>query len=42
MKHLMRNLLAPLALLAVSSFAPAASAADIQGKEMILLLQSTP
>src|SRR6266700_1585423 len=36
MKALTRSLFAPLALLMLSSFVPAASAADIQGKEMTL------
>ncbi len=36
MKALMRSLLAPLALLVLSSFAPAVSAAEIPGKEMTL------
>jgi carboxymethylenebutenolidase len=36
MKFAMRNLLAPLALLAFSTVAPAANAADIQGKVMTL------
>jgi carboxymethylenebutenolidase len=36
MKALTRSLFAPLALLMLSSFVPAASAAEIQGKEMTL------
>jgi carboxymethylenebutenolidase len=36
MKALTRSLLAPLALLVLSGFVPAASAADIRGKEMTL------
>jgi carboxymethylenebutenolidase len=42
MNVLMRTLLAPLALLAFSSVAPAASAADIQGKQMILPASEHP
>jgi len=42
MKVLMRSLLAPLALLALSSVTPAASAADIQGKQMTLPASEHP
>src|SRR5258706_8917590 len=42
MKALTRSLLAPLALLVLSSFVPAASAADIAGKEMTLPASEHP
>jgi carboxymethylenebutenolidase len=42
MKHLMRGLLGPAALIAVSILAPAANAADIQGKEMVLPASDHP
>src|SRR5437016_3589172 len=42
MKALTRSLFAPLALLVLSSFVPAASAADIAGKEMTLPASEHP